>query len=150
MTTAPVTLLFTDLVDSVELPQHAGDELKHRQRYRFALTGSSARKLKRGDVNLLAGRVVNRKFFPLTAAEMGDDFVVNDVLRFGSLPFVVSERSGDVARIDLLEAYAENYLTQEIRHEALVKRLDSFTRFLPPQILLLRSRRRARVRRPPA
>jgi len=110
--------------------------VKHRQRYRFALTGSSARKLKRGDVNLLAGRVINRKFFPLTAAEMGDDFVVDDVLRFGSLPSVVSERGGDAARIDLLEAYAENYLTQEIRHEALVKRLDSFTRFLEVAALM--------------
>jgi len=110
--------------------------VKHRQRQRFALTGSSARKLKRGDINLLAGRVINRKFFPLTAAEMGDDFAVEDVLRFGSLPAVVSERGGDAARIDLLEAYAENYLTQEIRHEALVKRLDSFTRFLEVAALM--------------
>jgi predicted AAA+ superfamily ATPase len=110
--------------------------VKHRQRLRFALTGSSARKLKRGDINLLAGRVINRKFFPLTAAEMGDDFAVEDVLRFGSLPAVVSERGGDAVRIDLLEAYAENYLTQEIRHEALVKRLDSFTRFLEVAALM--------------
>jgi predicted AAA+ superfamily ATPase len=110
--------------------------VKHRQRYRFALTGSSARKLKRGDINLLAGRVINRKFFPLTAAEMGDDCAVEDVLRFGSLPAAVSERGGEAARIDLLEAYAENYLTQEIRHEALVKRLDSFTRFLEVAALM--------------
>jgi len=103
---------------------------RHGPRYRFALTGSSARKLKRGEVNLLAGRVINRKFFPLTAAEMGGDFAVEDVLRFGTLPAVASERRGDAARIDLLEAYAENYLTQEIRQEALVKQLDAFTRFL--------------------
>lgn len=104
--------------------------VRHGQRYRFALTGSSARKLKRGNANLLAGRVINRRFFPLTAAEMGDDFTSEAVLRFGSLPAVVSERDGDAARIDLLEAYAENYLTQEIRQEALVKNLESFTRFL--------------------
>jgi len=104
--------------------------VRHGQRYRFALTGSSARKLKRGNANLLAGRVINRRFFPLTAAEMGDDFASEAVLRFGSLPAVVSERDGDAARIDLLEAYAENYLTQEIRQEALVKNLESFTRFL--------------------
>ena len=73
--------------------------------------------------------MINRKFFPLTAAEMGADFDVEAVLRFGSLPAVVSEGRA-AARIDLLEAYAENYLTQEIRHEALVKRLESFTRFL--------------------
>lgn len=103
---------------------------RHGARYRFALTGSSARKLKREDANLLAGRVVNRKFFPLTAAELGDDFDVDTMLRFGGLPAVQAEAGGDAARVDLLTAYAENYLTQEIRHEALVKRLDSFTRFL--------------------
>ena len=89
-----------------------------------------ARKLKRADANLLAGRVVNRKFFPLTAAELGDDFDVGTMLRFGGLPAVQAETGGDSARVDLLTAYAENYLTQEIRHEALVKRLDSFSRFL--------------------
>jgi predicted AAA+ superfamily ATPase len=96
---------------------------------RFALTGSSARKLKRGQANLLAARVVNRRFFPLTAAEMGDAFRIGDVLKFGTLPAVASE-AGEQAKIDLLEAYVENYIGQEIRAEAAVKRLDSFTRFL--------------------
>lgn len=96
---------------------------------RFALIGSSARKLKREQANLLAMRLVNRRFFPLTAAELGEDFVVERALRFGTLPAVASARTHD-ERIDLLEAYAENYLAQEIRAEALVKRLDAFTRFL--------------------
>jgi predicted AAA+ superfamily ATPase len=104
--------------------------VRHVRRYRFALTGSSARKLKRGQANLLAGRAINRRFFPLTASELGDDFVVDDALRFGTLPGVVSERGGAATRIDVLEAYAENYLTQEIRSEALVKNLDAFSRFL--------------------
>jgi predicted AAA+ superfamily ATPase len=98
-------------------------------RYRFALTGSSARKLRRGGANLLPARVVNRRFFPLTAGELGSAFDHLQVLRFGSLPAVCSA-SDERSRIELLEAYAENYLTQEIRDEALVKRLDSFTRFL--------------------
>ena len=42
--------------------------------FRFALSGSSARRLKRHDVNLLAGRAINRQFFPLTAAEINFDF----------------------------------------------------------------------------
>jgi predicted AAA+ superfamily ATPase len=104
--------------------------VRHGRRYRFALTGSSARKLRGREANLLAGRVINRRFFPLTAGELGDDFDVDTVLRFGCLPGVWAERGGDAARIDVLEAYAENYLTQEIRHEALVKNLGSFTRFL--------------------
>jgi predicted AAA+ superfamily ATPase len=100
------------------------------RRYLFALTGSSARKLKRGGVNLLPGRVVNRAFFPLTAAELGGDFDLEDVLRFGSLPAVWGEGGGAAERIDLLEAYVQNYLTQEVRAEALVKDLEPFTRFL--------------------
>jgi len=104
-------------------------------RYRFALTGSSARKLKRGGANLLPGRVINRRFFPLTASELGDDFRLKESLRFGGLPAVCAERSY-TARIDLLEAYAENYLAQEIRQEALVKNLDSFARFLEVAALM--------------
>lgn len=99
-------------------------------RIRFALTGSSARKLRRSDANLLAGRAINRRFFPLTASELGRDFDLDRALRFGTLPAVWADARGDADRIDILEAYAENYLTQEIRHEALVKNLDSFSRFL--------------------
>jgi predicted AAA+ superfamily ATPase len=102
---------------------------RHGARYRFALSGSSARKLKRGGANLLPARAINRRFFPLTASELGREFRIDDVLRFGCLPAVCSARS-EGARVDLLEAYAENYLTQEIRQEALVKNLDSFARFL--------------------
>jgi predicted AAA+ superfamily ATPase len=102
---------------------------RHSHRVRFAITGSSARRLKREQANLLAMRLVNRRFFPLTAAELGDDFTVERALRFGTLPAVAAARS-HAERIELLEAYVENYLAQEIRAEALVKRLDSFTRFL--------------------
>lgn len=99
----------------------------HGARYRFALSGSSARKLGRLDVNLLAGRAINRTFFPLTAAELDFRFDVDDVLRFGMLPSVRSEPEHAV---DILEAYAANYIKEEIQQEALVKNLDSFTRFL--------------------
>jgi predicted AAA+ superfamily ATPase len=99
------------------------------RRWRFALTGSSARRLKRGDVNLLAGRVISRQMYPLTVAELRGDPAIDDLLRFGGLPLVRSERLA-ASRIDLLEAYVETYLTQEIRAEALVRSLDSFARFL--------------------
>jgi predicted AAA+ superfamily ATPase len=104
--------------------------VRHGRRYRFALTGSSARKLRRGDANLLAGRAVNRRFFPLTAGELDTDFDVGQVLRFGCLPGVWAAGAAEAARIDVLEAYAENYLAQEIRHEAVVKSLETFARFL--------------------
>src|SRR4051812_2412593 len=64
---------------------------EHGRRYRFALSGSSARKLKRLDVNLLAGRAINRQFFPLTAAEVGFDVPIERALRFGLLPQIWTE-----------------------------------------------------------
>lgn len=96
-------------------------------RYRFAMSGSSARKLRRLDVNLLAGRVFDRRMLPLTASELGDDFDVMRVLRFGSLPKVASEPQHAV---DILEAYVLTYLQEEIRQEAFVKDLGAFSRFL--------------------
>ncbi|RME21447.1 MAG: ATP-binding protein, partial [Deltaproteobacteria bacterium] len=95
--------------------------------YRFALCGSSARKLRRMDVDLLAGRVFERRFFPLTAAEIGNDLDTERLLAFGALPKVCSEPHH---AIDILEAYVHTYLQQEIQQEALVKDMGSFDRFL--------------------
>ena len=98
--------------------------------FRFALSGSSARKLRRGEANLLPGRAINRRFFPLISAELGDQFQVDRALRFGTLPAVCDAGASDRDRVDLLDAYVQNYLTQEIRAEAIVKDLAPFTRFL--------------------
>jgi predicted AAA+ superfamily ATPase len=97
------------------------------RKYRFALSGSSARKLKRLDVNLLAGRAINRQFFPLTAAELDYAVDVDRGLRFGFLPQIHAEPDHVV---DVLDAYVSNYVREEIQQEALVRRLDSFSRFL--------------------
>ena len=70
----------------------------------FLLTGSSARKLRRGGINLLAGRAVTRHLFPFIYQEITNDFELEDVLRFGSLPAVYG-RSRD-EKIDILQAYA--------------------------------------------
>ncbi len=97
------------------------------RRLRFALLGSSARKLKAAGTNLLAGRALRKTMFPLTAAELGADFDLQRVLRFGSLPLVwMSDAPAEV-----LEAYGELYLREEIRAEALVRNLPGFARFLP-------------------
>lgn len=101
--------------------------------YRFALSGSSARKLKRLDVNLLAGRAINRQCLPLTAAELDVDLDVDHVLRFGLLPQV---RSDPEYAVDTLDAYVSNYLREEIQQEALVRRLDAFARFLQVAALM--------------
>lgn len=94
---------------------------------RFALLGSSARKLKAAGTNLLAGRALRKQMFPLTPQELGADFDLESVLRFGSLPLVW--RSGD--RRATLLAYVQTYLREEIRAESIVRNLPGFARFLP-------------------
>jgi predicted AAA+ superfamily ATPase len=100
---------------------------EHGKAYRFALSGSSARKLKRLDVNLLAGRAINRQFFPLTAAELNYEIEVERILRFGLLPQIQTEQA---YAVEALEAYVGNYIREEIQQEALVRNLESFARFL--------------------
>lgn len=106
---------------------------RHGDGYRFALSGSSARKLRRLDVNLLAGRVIERAMFPLVHRELGDDFSLDTVLRFGSLPGIYGD---DRYRVEKLRAYVHTYLRQEIQQEALVRDLGSFHRFLQVAALM--------------
>ena len=102
------------------------------RRLRFALLGSSARKLKAAGVNLLAGRALKKTMFPLASTELAADFDLDRVLRFGSVPLVWT--SADPRAV--LEAYAQLYLREEIRAEALVRNLPGFVRFLPVAAVL--------------
>lgn len=96
----------------------------------FALSGSSNRKLKRGGANLLAGRAFVFPLFPLTAQEMGDDFDLNQALRWGTLPKIF-DYSQDLDRIRYLKTYVHTYIREEILVEQLVRNLDPFRLFLP-------------------
>ncbi len=97
--------------------------------YRFYLTGSSARKLRRGNANLLPGRVVQYQLGPLLADEMADDLRLDDALAYGTLPGVVSERTAATRR-DVLRTYGSTYLKEEIQAEALTRNIEGFARFL--------------------
>lgn len=92
---------------------------------RFLLTGSSARKLKRQGVNLLAGRARQAELYPLTYHELAS-FNLPRYLQYGGLPMVVlsDEPAED------LDAYVHTYLEQEIKAEALVQKLPAFSHFL--------------------
>ena|SRR5271167_88012 len=96
-------------------------------RRRFVLLGSSARRLKTATTNLLAGRAVVRTMHPLVPAELGSDFDLERVLRFGSIPVVWQADDPRAA----LDAYVQLYVKEEIRAEALVRNLPGFLRFLP-------------------
>jgi predicted AAA+ superfamily ATPase len=95
------------------------------KRYRFLLTGSSARKLRRGSADLLGGRAWVANLFPLTSAEI-PSFDVRRYLRFGGLPTVYLSESPE----EDLRAYVSLYLQEEIRAEGIIRRLPPFTRFL--------------------
>src|SRR6266699_5236483 len=97
------------------------------KRLRFVLCGSSARKLKRADVNLLAGRALRRAMHPCVPEELGAHFDLDAALRFGLLPIVWDSTAKD----ETLTAYAQLYLKEEIQAEALVRNLPGFARFLP-------------------
>ncbi len=100
------------------------DKNKH-----FILTGSSARKLKRGGANLLAGRAFVYHLFPLSFLELDKDFDLDLALNFGTLPEIM-QFSTDVDRRELLMAYAHTYLKEEIWEEQFIKTLSPFRKFL--------------------
>jgi uncharacterized protein len=100
--------------------------IERRQGWRFVLTGSSARKLRRGGVNLLAGRAANAAFFPFLAAELGDRFVLEDALELGLIPGILAAPEPRRA----LAAYAALYLREEVQAEGLVRKVGDFARFL--------------------
>jgi len=93
----------------------------------FCLSGSSARKLKRGQANLLGGRAWNRHLYPFTHLELAEDFNLARALRFGALPAVYL--GDDENAIEMLEAYVDTYLTEEIKAEAIVRNIGAFARF---------------------
>jgi predicted AAA+ superfamily ATPase len=118
------------VVDEVQrLPQLLNEvhRFMEERHLRFALCGSSARKLKQSGTNLLAGRAVRRSMHPFLPEELGDDFDLEVVLRWGCLPVVWSAAD----RRGALEAYVQMYLREEIQAEALVRNLPGFARFLP-------------------
>jgi predicted AAA+ superfamily ATPase len=91
----------------------------------FLLTGSSARKLKRGGANLLAGRAITQYLHPLSASELAID--LSRALTIGTLPGIYLEQGLETAT---LESYVSTYLREEIQQESLVRGIDRFTRFL--------------------
>lgn len=95
----------------------------------FALTGSSARKIKRTDSDLLAGRALSFKFFPFSSSEVDFGRHFEKILQFGSLPEVFLEPDISIV-VEILRTYADKYLREEIQQESIVRNLAGFSRFL--------------------
>lgn len=95
----------------------------------FILTGSSARKLKRGAANLLAGRAFVNHLFPLSCFELKEDFDLDIALQWGTLPTIFILKTLP-ERENYLRAYVSTYLKEEILDEQLIRKLPPFRRFL--------------------
>jgi len=103
--------------------------LSENTQKKFILTGSSARKLKFGGANLLAGRAFVYNLFPFSFLELNDKFNLNSALHWGLLPRITYLRKKE-EKIGYLQAYATTYLKEEIWGEHFIRKLDPFRRFL--------------------
>lgn len=116
------------VIDEVQKLPNLLDEV-HRlieeKKWRFLLTGSSARKLKYGHANLLAGRAWTAHLFPLSWSEI-PNFDLDRYLRYGGLPAIYSSQFP----LEELNAYVHTYLYEEIQAEGIVRKLPQFSRFL--------------------
>jgi len=100
--------------------------LIEKKGYRFVLTGSSARKLRKKGVNLLGGRARVRRLHPFSAFELKDLFSIDRAVNYGLLPSVWFS---DEPEEDLAD-YIDEYLRQEIIAEGAARNLPAFSRFL--------------------
>jgi len=100
--------------------------IEKKEGKKYILTGSSARKLKKHGIDLLAGRAVLRRMHPFMASEMGRDFDFNKAMKFGLVPLICD--SADPA--EALKAYTDLYIREEIQMEGLVRNMGAFSRFL--------------------
>jgi predicted AAA+ superfamily ATPase len=100
--------------------------LIEKYHYKFVLTGSSARSLRKKGVNLLAGRALTFAMYPLTVMELGEDFDLQKSLTWGHLPSIFSETHPE----QYLHAYVKTYLREEVLQEGLTRNIGAFSRFL--------------------
>ncbi|MBN1675756.1 MAG: ATP-binding protein [Kiritimatiellae bacterium] len=120
------------IIDEIQRAPALLDEvhrLSEARGLRFLLTGSSPRKLRRAGTNLLAGRALTHQFFPLTAAELGEDFDLERAVRIGMLPTLYDPEK-QVDPDAYLASYVQTYLREEIVAEGLTRQAGAFARFL--------------------
>ena len=104
-------------------------QLIESTKIKFALTGSSARKLRRGGANLLAGRAFVYHLFPFTWTELGSEFSLDETLLWGALPKTLALKT-DEERELFLSSYVDTYLREEVVAEQLVRNVTPFRTFL--------------------
>jgi predicted AAA+ superfamily ATPase len=124
---------FTCVVDEIQKIPALLDEvhdLIESYGIRFILTGSSARKLKRGAANLLAGRANTYHLYPCTYQELGENFDLEKTLALGTLPYLWSSTLNTDDQTEFLRSYVDVYLREEIQAEGVVRNIAPFVRFI--------------------
>jgi predicted AAA+ superfamily ATPase len=101
--------------------------LMEKHRWNFALCGSSARKLRRGGANLLAGRALTLSMEGFSAFELKDIFNLDFAMNWGMLPFIWNAPE---SAADILAAYVTTYLKEELQSEGIIRNVPPFLRFL--------------------
>ncbi|MDD3925087.1 MAG: AAA family ATPase [bacterium] len=101
--------------------------LMENRQWRFALCGSSARKLRRAGTNLLGGRALTRELDAFSFAELDQSFDLEHSLQWGNIPWVQLDRNNAA---DILNSYVNTYIKEEIKEEGVVRKLQPFLRFL--------------------
>ena len=123
-------LIIIDEIQSVPRLLNTVQLCMDRYDIKFIMTGSSARKLRYGAANLLAGRAFFYNLYPFSARELGEQFDLDDALKFGLLPRAVVLRDEPERRKIFLNNYVSGYLKEEIVAEQLVNDLEPFRDFL--------------------
>ncbi len=100
--------------------------IEEKREIQFIMTGSSAQKLRREGVDLLAGRAIRKEMHPFMASEIGDQFDLSKALKFGMLPLIWEE----LDQAEILESYVNLYVMEEVQFEGLVRKISHFARFL--------------------
>ncbi len=120
------TVVIDEVQKAPQLLEVVHGLIEEKRGFQFILTGSSARKLRRGGVNLLAGRALMKHMHPFMAAELKNLFELEKALQNGTIPLVLN--SSDPAAT--LQAYVDLYLREEVQMEGLTRSMGNFTRFL--------------------
>ena len=120
------TILIDEVQKVPELLDAVHKLMVGKKEYRFVLTGSSARKLKRTGIDLLAGRALFKTMHPFMAGELENMFTLDQALRFGLLPVVLASPAPE----ETLRSYAALYIKEEVQSEGLVRNIGNFARFL--------------------
>ncbi len=118
--------IIIDEIQFVPALLHEVHRLISTKKYKFILTGSSARTLRRKGVNLLGGRALTRMFHPLTAIELGGRFDLLRSLQYGHLPLAYLGKNPQA----YLKSFVLNYLKNEVKQEGLTRNIGAFSRFL--------------------